>query len=167
MQPKRSPISLDVIEILAAVAAGVLTALYLPGSLRDIVPFPYQPYQHGEPVPEWFTDDIQWVVRTYTLPIVATVMVAAIALVRVIRDDVGYVSRLGHLAMTVRLVSPPMIGPVSCLAFFVGITLAIVANLQAKRKPQYRGNYLALVYFAVWLIIDLLFTLDIYRLTSD
>ncbi len=163
---QRLPLTLNRIETLAAVLASVATWFGFRHLLQTYLPYPCGMAVNDIVVPCRWTYENSWnslgrpIFIVFVLPLIAFLSISAIALIRIVRKDVGYFSTFGLFALAWPLVSFPLLHvlyPLFCYCLPAG---AIAAGVKAidpdatKRKP---GDWIAVVFNVVWSLFVIIY----------
>jgi hypothetical protein len=159
MNKQRSPLTLDIVEVLVAVLVLVIAELGLYYGLQSTGP--YFP-DAVEDFPELLTrmdDERREIFLACTLPLGMIILVSSISLVRGIRMDVRHFSRLGHIASAWPVFSSAFLwhGDLIFLCSWLGlpfllagIIVSVISSVRALVSRRNTGDWVALPLNVAW-----------------
>lgn len=163
---KRSPFSLNALELGFAVLVGTATWFGLSDSLHSTLPFPCGSSINNIPIDCGWTEMQAWetlghpLFSTYAIPLTLFLAISAIFLVRSIRKDVRHFSIIANLAFSFPIFA--FLGffflsvfSLPCLP--VGLVLSITAMINSEKAKSYKWSWISLPFNLAWLVIFGLF----------
>ena len=169
MKKKRSPISLNTLELTIGIGAGIATWFSLRYFLWSNSPFSYH---EGEPLPLWFTDGRQELFDLTVIPMVAIMAISAIFLLRGIQNqDIKFSTRMSNLA-----IAYPLFGfvTVNTLGFFslyclpIGFIFAFVSYGDFIRRTESKWEGIAAIAWnVIWISVSFLYFNQLETLYGD
>jgi hypothetical protein len=152
-------------------------------------PYPWN-YESPDTLPSWFVQGRDELIRTWTIPLTSIMAFSAISVIRAIRNDVRYFSRLGHIGfalpvldwfgvLLVYLLASPLGFLPSVQWLLIGIAwyqegihigsivFAIVLLVRTIVGRDSKGNWVALAWTVLWLVIIFQFHEQVAHITTD
>jgi hypothetical protein len=158
MENKRSPFSLNIVELAFALGAGITTWFGLRYFLWITPPWPYDWSMYdSEPLPAWFTQGRQELFNLFVIPMVFIMAISAMFLLRgILNKEIKFFTRLSNIAIAWPIFSFITIHIISFLCFYpapIGLILAFV-ELGVSYESEYKwGAMAAVVWNFAWLLI--------------
>jgi hypothetical protein len=163
---RRSPLTLNVVELAASALAVGIALAYVHWSLWEAKPYGYFDAEPST-YPGWYIDGRDNLFRLAVYCMAPVIALAGISVIRYIRDDVKGFSRLGYFAMASPLLSLPFVGCFSPIVDLLGIVLAVAAAIQAIQHKENFADLVTTFILLFWLGVDLIYTAGIIGLVSD
>jgi hypothetical protein len=154
----RSPFSLSRLEIIVALAVGVITWLGLRYILYKTLPW------NCMTAPEFpcnVTYDQSWdlyglnIFSSYSIPMAAISSISSIFFIRCIRGDVQHFSRLGNFALAWPMICFPLINLLDVFSqciIPIGLGLGLAASIMSISRKRNWGNLISIPLCIVWVI---------------
>ena len=173
---RRSPFSLNVLEIAVASAVALITWFGLWNFLHSILPFPCGFAINNIPIDCGWTAEQSWqtlgqpLFSKFAIPLILFNVLAGIFLVRVIRRDVRDFSILGSLAIAWSLAS--MLG-IHFLFYFgtcilpIGFVISIVATILCVEEKRDRLDWTSLPLSVASMIVSGMYYAELWHLYGD
>jgi len=158
LETRRSPFSLNVLELIVAIVAGNGTWFALHYVLWDTPPWPYRwDYFENEALPLWFIEARQELFGTFAIPMSIIIAVSAIFLVRAIgKQDFQHFTRICNFAMSWPIFSLIFLNTLSFLSLYclpIGLVLAIMALEPSRKNNATRDGKLGVITAVIWNIV--------------
>lgn len=153
---KRSPFTLNTLEGVTIILVITITEIGFYYGLQSSGLIP-----HADPNSPWMADGRQKMFSTFALPLGMILLIPAVSLVRSIRQDVRFFSRLGHLASTWPLLISVAIWHNDFIliesmtgllwpVMIIGPIIAIIVCLRTWLSKRNRGDLLAIPVNVAW-----------------
>lgn len=170
MSNQRSPLTIRIYELVAALMAGGLAWFWLRQIVLGFIPWGWDEGYNLGPLPEWFIQARDEVL-ILNWPIAITIAISTIFLLRTLDEqNIRHFSRLGHLALAWPLINflpLSIFGPFSILCLPIGFILALIAATLSLVKKQNFGDLAAIPLSLVWMILGYIYSDWVWYLWAD
>jgi hypothetical protein len=158
MGNKRSPFSLNTIELVIAIGAGIATWFGLRSFLWSTPPWPYVwEYYKRESLPLWFTDGRQELFGLFAMPMAIIMTISAIFLLRgICNQEIKFFTRISNIAIAWPIFSFITLNTLSFLSLYslpFGLILAFVGFALSYKSESKWGAMAAIAWNVAWLFI--------------
>jgi hypothetical protein len=154
---KRSPFSLNILELIIAIGVGTGTWFGLRNILWRIAPWPYTwEYYIDEPLPSWFTESRQELFVHFAIPMAIIMGISAVFLFRgTLNQEVRYFTRPSNFAVASPIFLFLPLNWLSYLSLYcmpVGVISAFIGFGISYKTESKWGWIAAVVWNILWLI---------------